>query len=193
MSTIRLRPLHSPQTRLNRWRPKHRCGGFAIATAVFIIVILAALAVSITILTTQSQAGLARDMQGSRTYQAARAGLEWGAYQVLDPSNTTATSGSANLPNCPGASGASCPVSTTSTSVPTGPFAGTVLAGNTVTLQCSCADFTESGRNVRVFQLKSTATFGAGATAVERMVSARVAYCRDPNGNPASQPPYGCY
>jgi MSHA biogenesis protein MshP len=192
MSTIRLRPLNSAQTRLNRWRPRHRCGGFAIATAVFIIVILAALAVSITILTTQSQAGLARDMQGSRTYQAARAGLEWGAYQVLDPSNTTATSGSANLPNCPGASGASCPVSTTSTSVPTGPFAGTVLAGNTVTLQCSCADFTESGRNVRVFQLKSTAAFGAGATAVERMVSARVAYCRDPNGNPGSQPPYGC-
>lgn len=193
MSTIRLRPLNSAQTRPNRWRPKHRCGGFAIVTAVFIIVILAALAVSITILTTQSQAGLARDMQGSRTYQAARAGLEWGAYQVLDPSNTTATSGSANLPNCPGASGASCPVSTTSTSVPTGPFAGTVLAGNTVTLQCSCADFTESGRNVRVFQLKSTAAFGAGATAVERMVSARVAYCRDPNGNPGSQPPYGCY
>jgi MSHA biogenesis protein MshP len=170
----------------------HRCGGFAIATAVFIIVILAALAVSITLLTTQSQVGLARDMQGSRTYQAARAGLEWGAYQVLDPSNTTATSGSANLPNCPGASGASCPVSATSTSVPTGPFAGTVLAGNTVTLQCSCADFTESGRNVRVFQLKSTAAFGAGATTVERMVSARVGYCRDPNGNPAAQPPYGC-
>jgi MSHA biogenesis protein MshP len=168
--------------------------GFALASAIFILVVLAALAVGITLLTTQAQTGVARDLLGSRAYQAARAGLEWGAYRVLDPLNTTATSGSAPLPNCPGAAGNACPAAAAplAAAVPAGPFTGTVLAGHTVTLQCSCSDHTEAGRNLRVFQLKSTATSGTGLSAVERQVSARVAYCRDPNGNPASQPPYGC-
>lgn len=168
--------------------------GFALASAIFILVVLAALAVGITLLTTQSESGSARDVMGSRAYQAARAGLDWGAYRVLDPLNTTATSGSAALPNCPGAAAGTCPTAAAplAASVPTGPFASTVLAGYSVTLQCSCTDHTEAGRNIRVFQLKSTATSGSGPNAVERQISARVAYCRDPNGNPASQPPYGC-
>lgn len=168
--------------------------GFALASAIFILVVLAALAVGITLLTTQSQTGLARDMLGSRAYHAARAGLDWGAYRVLDPLNTTATSGSAPLPNCPGAAAGTCPTAAAplAASVPTTPFTSTVLAGHAVTLQCSCTDHTEAGRNIRVFQLRSTATSGSGLTAVERQVSARVAYCRDPNGNPANQPPYGC-
>lgn len=168
--------------------------GFALASAIFILVVLAALAVGITLLTTQSQTGAARDLLGARAYQAARAGLDWGAYRVLDPRNTTATSGTAPLPNCPGAAGNACPAAASpqAAAVPIGPFTSTVLAGHAVTLQCSCSDHTEAGRNLRVFQLKSTATSGAGLTAVERQVSARVAYCRDPNGNPANQPPYGC-
>lgn len=168
--------------------------GFAIVSAIFILVVLAALALAITLLTTQTETGHARDMQGSRAYQAARAGLDWGAYQVLDPLNVTATSGAAPLPNCPGAVGNACPAaaSPTSATMPSGPLAATVLSGYTVTLQCSCADFTEVGRNIRVFQLKSTATYGAGLAQVERQLSARVSYCRDPNGNPAMQPPYGC-
>jgi MSHA biogenesis protein MshP len=179
MSTIRRRQAHH---------------GFALASAMFILVVLAALAVGITLLTTQSEIGLARDLLGSRAYQAARAGLDWGAYRVLDPLNTTATSGAAALPNCPGAATSTCPTAAAPLSavLPAGPFASTVLAGHAVTLQCSCADFTEAGRNIRVFQLKSTAVYGAGLGAVERQVSARVAYCRDPAGNPANQPPYGC-
>jgi MSHA biogenesis protein MshP len=175
-------------------RPSPEQRGFALASAIFILVVLAALAVGITLLTTQAQRSVARDMLGSRAYQAARAGLDWGAYRVLDPRNTTATSGTAALPNCPGAATSACPTSAAplSASVPTGPFAGTVLAGQAVTLQCWCTDHVEAGRNIRVFQLRSTATYGTGLSAVERQVSARVAYCRDPNGNPANQPPYGC-
>ena len=167
--------------------------GFAIASAVFIVVALAALALAITLLTTQTQTGQARDIFGSRAYQAARAGLDWGAYLVLDPTNATASSGSAPLPNCPGAAGA-CPAaaSPTSSIMPASAFASTVLSGFAVTLQCSCADFTEAGRNIRVFQLSATATGGAGSNAVERRLTARVSYCRDPSGNPATQPPYGC-
>jgi MSHA biogenesis protein MshP len=167
--------------------------GFALASAIFILVVLAALALGITLLTTQTETGHARDISGSRAYQAARAGLDWGAYQVLDPANVTATSGTAPLPNCPGVAGA-CPTAAapSSSTLASGPFASTVLAGYVVTVQCSCADFTEAGRNVRVYQLKSTATFGGGVGQVERQLSARVSYCRDPNGNPAAQPPYGC-
>jgi MSHA biogenesis protein MshP len=175
-------------------RRRHAEDGFAIASAIFILVVLLALAVGITLLTTRSQTSIARDLLGSRAYQAARAGLDWGAYRVLDPLNTTATSGSAPLPNCPGAVGSACPTAAAplAAAVPTTAFSATVLAGNTVTLQCSCTDDTEAGRNIRVFQLRSTASSGAGLSAVERQVSARVAYCRNPNGNPGSQPPYGC-
>jgi MSHA biogenesis protein MshP len=166
-----------------------------MASAVFILVALVALAAGIMLVSTQSHVGHALDIVGSRAYQAARVGLESGAYQVLDPSNATATSAAAPLPNCPGvALAAACPTaaSPSSTTLPSGPFSSTVLAGMTVTLQCSCADFTESGRNVRVYQLRSTATYGAGANAVERALTARVSYCRDPGGNASTQPPYGC-
>jgi MSHA biogenesis protein MshP len=174
---------------------RHSQSGFAIAAAVFILVLLATLALAITMMSTQTQTSHARDTLGSRAYQAAKAGLDWGAYQVLDPANTTATSGSANLPNCPGVGGSVCPTAAapSSSAMPTTPFNGSVLAGISVTLACSCADFTEVGRNIRVYQLRATATSGSGAAAIERQLSARVAYCRDPNGNPAAQPPYGCF
>src|SRR5262245_53336353 len=90
-------------------RRRRAQNGFAIASAIFILVVLLALAVGITLLTTRSQTSIARDLLGSRAYQAARAGLDWGAYRVLDPLNTTATSGSAPLPNCPGAATSTCP------------------------------------------------------------------------------------
>jgi MSHA biogenesis protein MshP len=170
-------------------------GGFAMASAVFILVALAALAAAIALLTTRSGTGHAQDIVGSRAYQAARTGLEWGAYQVLDPLSATATGPAAPLPNCPGvALAAACPTAAAPSlsTLPAAPFNASALAGMTVTLQCSCADFTESGRNVRVYQLRSTATFGSGLGAVERQLTARVSYCRDPGGNPASQPPYGC-
>jgi MSHA biogenesis protein MshP len=168
--------------------------GFALASAIFILVVLAALALAITLLSTQTETGHAVDIDGSRAYQAARAGIDWGAYQVLDPLNTTATSGLAPLPNCPGAAGNACPAaaSPTSSTLPPGPLASSVLSGYSVTLQCSCADFTVVGQNVRVFQLTSIATYGAGVGQVERRVSAKLSYCRNPNGNPATQPPYGC-
>lgn len=57
-----------------------RCGGFALVSAIFLIVILAALAVFITVMSTHQQAGHIADLQGQRAYQAARAGVEWGVF-----------------------------------------------------------------------------------------------------------------
>ncbi len=154
--------------------------GFAVATAVFILVALAALAGGIVLFTAQTSVGQAMDVSGSRAYQAARAGIEWGAYQVLDPYNATATSGTAGLPACPGGA------------FPSSAFSGTVLAPYAVTVTCASADYVDQSRKLRIYTLTSTATSGADVATVERQISARVPYCRDPNGSASAQPPYGC-
>lgn len=55
--------------------------GFAILSAIFILVVLAALGAFILSISAQQQIGSAQDVQGARAYQAARAGIEWGLYQ----------------------------------------------------------------------------------------------------------------
>jgi hypothetical protein len=67
-------------------RSLHRARGFALILAVFLIVSLAAIgAYLLTVSNVQVATGV-MDEQGARAYQAARAGLEWGAYQVLQNS-----------------------------------------------------------------------------------------------------------
>jgi MSHA biogenesis protein MshP len=60
--------------------PDRNSGGFALISAIFLIVILAALAVFIAAMSIHQQAGHTADLQGLRAYQAARAGIEWGLY-----------------------------------------------------------------------------------------------------------------
>jgi MSHA biogenesis protein MshP len=59
-----------------------RIRGFALVSAIFILVVLAALGAFIVNISTSQQIGSALDVQGVRAYQAARAGIEWGLYQV---------------------------------------------------------------------------------------------------------------
>jgi MSHA biogenesis protein MshP len=64
-------------------RSLQRARGFALILALFLIVSLAAIgAYMVTVSNVQVETGV-MDEQGARAYQAARAGLEWGAYQVL--------------------------------------------------------------------------------------------------------------
>jgi MSHA biogenesis protein MshP len=51
--------------------------------AMFIIVTLAAIGVYLLTISTGQLAAGAQDEQGARAYQAARAGIDWGAFQVL--------------------------------------------------------------------------------------------------------------
>ena len=69
-----------------------RAAGFALILALFMIVSLAAIgAYLLTVSTGQVEAGV-QDEQASRAYQAARAGIEWGAFQVLrNPGGSFAT------------------------------------------------------------------------------------------------------
>jgi MSHA biogenesis protein MshP len=70
--------------------PHHRPrqAGAGLVTAIFLLVVLAGLAVAlVTIFSTQRQSS-SLDEQGARAYQAARAGIEWALFQrSLDPAN----------------------------------------------------------------------------------------------------------
>jgi MSHA biogenesis protein MshP len=98
-----------------------RAGGFALMLAVFMIVTLAAIGVYLVTISTGQLAAATQDEQGARAYQAARAGLEWGTYQLLcNPSNPQCVRpASAFLTNC-NAGAATQPA------LPLGPLGGPV-------------------------------------------------------------------
>ena len=60
--------------------------GFAIVTALFIVVVLAALGAFIATISASQHAGSALDAQSAFAYQAARAGSEWGIDNVVNGS-----------------------------------------------------------------------------------------------------------
>ena len=159
----------------------HKAGrGFVLPSAIFLLVILAALAAFLVrILTTQSTTS-AQDIQGVRAYQAARAGIEWGLYQALDPLNASAVApNNAAWPNMLG-----CPSATLA------------IEGFRVAVNCNPGvpqDYFEAGntRSIRVYRLVATASLGAvGATNyVERQIQVTVSKCR---ARDAAAPDYAC-
>lgn len=154
--------------------------GFAIVSAVFLMVVLAVLGAFMLNFSASQNAASTADVQGSRAYQAARAGLEWGIYQVLDldPVNQNFP-GVAVLPPCPAAA------------FPVAGFAGTALAGFATVVQCVTTDATEGNKIIRVYSITSTATLGAPNTTgyVQRQLTAKVEKCKDPD---APAPAYAC-
>lgn len=66
--------------RLHRGPPPRGVGLIAVLV---VLVMLAALAAAITRIGTASQTDLAQDLEGTRAWQAARAGTDWGLYQAL--------------------------------------------------------------------------------------------------------------
>jgi len=61
--------------------------GFSLIAAIFLLVVLALMGTLIVSITSMQSASGQLDLSGVRAYQAARAGTEWAAYQVLDPDN----------------------------------------------------------------------------------------------------------
>jgi MSHA biogenesis protein MshP len=59
--------------------------GFAMVSALFILVVLAVLGAAVASISVRQQVGSAAELNAARAYQAARAGLEWGAFSVLIP------------------------------------------------------------------------------------------------------------
>ncbi|MCX7168754.1 MAG: agglutinin biogenesis protein MshP [Proteobacteria bacterium] len=123
---------------------KHpRQNGFTIVSAIFILVVLAVLGAFMVTISTNQQIGSALDVQGSRAYQAARAGIEWGVYQVQSSAGyqfsyaCPVTDTGSMCPNR-----RTCPSSPASFAFSTAPS----LTGFVVTVTCSAnADTVASG------------------------------------------------
>ena len=67
--------------------------GFSLVAAIFLLVILSALGVFMLSISTMQQTTSTQDLLGSQAYQAAKAGIEWGAYQVMTPENNNPPAG----------------------------------------------------------------------------------------------------
>ena len=58
-------------------------GGFTLLSLTFVLVVLTALGAALANIAMRQQLGSAAEVDAARALQAARAGLEWGAFQVL--------------------------------------------------------------------------------------------------------------
>lgn len=73
---------------------RHRQTGVGLFTAIFLIVVLAALGTSVALISTSQQISSARSLNMTRAYYAARAGVE---EAVADARNATCASGGTAL------------------------------------------------------------------------------------------------
>jgi MSHA biogenesis protein MshP len=170
----------SPELFMRRKAEQSPQAGFSLVSAIFLLVVLALLGALITSVTGMQQASGQLDLLGVRAYHSARAGMEWGASQVLDPNNAL------NPASCAPVVMPSCPASPTNLS-----SLGGSLSGFTVSVTCQSVDTTEGNvsRNVRVFQIVATAcnqpSGGSCPNAapainyVERQLQASLAKCKD--------------
>lgn len=129
--------------------------GFSIISAIFLLVVLAFLGTAMVTFSTNQQQSSAMDVMGSRAYQAARAGVEWGAYQVLRGGGA-----------CAG-------------TLPAGTLNGT-LSGFAVTVTCvptAASEVSAATGTVTVYDLTSTAAQGAVGQPgyVERAIQVSIA------------------
>lgn len=145
--------------------------GMSLLAAIFVLMLLSSIAASIVHFSSTAHTNSMQDFEGSRAYQAARAGVEWGLFQ-LDPNDATST-----LPNC---------------------FADTDLlqfAGYTVRVTCTpfpdaATTYQEGPRQIRMFQIVAVArSIAAFPTQAEREIAVTVEKCRDPAFVAA---PFGC-
>jgi MSHA biogenesis protein MshP len=131
--------------------------GFSLVTAIFLLVVLSFLGVAMVTLSTTQHQGEALDVMGARAYQAARAGIEWAAFNVASSPLNSATP-------------AACATTFTKT-------LGATLAPFTVAVTCTATSYTEGGSTIWIYDVTSTAT--AGSTSVDsdyvqRVVSAKM-------------------
>jgi MSHA biogenesis protein MshP len=140
--------------------------GFLLPAAIFILVILAALGAYALNITSVQQSTSLQDTQGTRAYQAARTGVEWAAYQVLNPGSTSL---------------ASCPTSSSTISVD----------NFTVAVSCSRTDYNEQGSDhtIAMYDISSTASFGTsgGLNYIERQIQLTLSKCLGTDETPNYQ------
>ena len=134
--------------------------GFSLISAIFLLVVIAALGTfAVTLSTTQQQSD-ALDVLGARGYQAARAGIEWAAFNV--------TQSPANAP----AAWSGCAQNTT----PLGTLGGN-LSAFTVTVNCAAASYVEAASTIWIYDISAVAVTGGSPGSpgyIERVISAKM-------------------
>lgn len=123
-------------------RPRTLQRGFAMISAVFLLVVLSLLGVGMAVISSFQQRQSALDLESSRALQAARAGIEWALLQTRQ-----------------GASAPPCFAS------PTHLSPGGALSGLVVSVQCSATDDADGGTSLRFYTLTATACNQASAGA----------------------------
>lgn len=108
--------------------------GFTLITAIFLLVVVAALVVYMTNIRVVQQTTLVYGVQGARAMQAARSGIEWGIHQSIV--------------------NGSCAASTTFT------IARPTLDNFSVEVQCGATTHTEGVTPITTYQLVSIASTG---------------------------------
>lgn len=132
----------------------HRQKGFSLVTAIFLLVVLAAIgAFMVTIGGTQRTTTVAA-IQGARAFQAARSGIEWAIPRLVVPNAecTTITDNPNFTLNVPG------------------------LNGFSVTVNCTSTPHTEASNDINIFVITSEARFGnyGSADFVRRRITATI-------------------
>lgn len=122
--------------------------GFAAIAAVFLVVLLAAFGAFMVSFSNTQQLNSAQDVQGSRAYWAARAGLEWAV--ASQGVGTTTCFGGGTPP--------------------------TALEGFTLAITCVPSSYNEGVVTVRIFRFTTVASKGTVGSVgfIERSVSASV-------------------
>jgi len=144
--------------------PRSRQRGVSIITGVFLLLLMSVLAAVIANVVSTAHVNQAADIGGARAYQAARAGAEWGMFQ-LDPNAQ-----GAGLPACVNGTPA--------------------IPGHAVTVTCQSWDTTEGTRQLRIYRIVSQAiAAGVKAPGIERQVEVTVERCRD---TAITVAPFGC-
>ena len=173
-----LRPRQLPPVRR---RPEH---GFAFLAAIFLLVVLGAFTAFCVTITSNAAATGSLAFRGVQAFESATAGLEWAAYETLDPRQ--AIWGSITTPP-------SCFTTPSTVALPA------AMGGFTVSVTCTRypasganpAYYEEGSNRLAVYVFTSNASLGTpgSATYVERQLSSRVVVCKNPY---ASGPAYAC-
>lgn len=102
--------------------------GVGLVTAIFLLVVIAGLAAAMVTVFTNQQSSSQLDLQGTRAYQASRAGIEWGLFRVTQVAGScdSATTNSFALPATSLLSGFTVTVTCTPTKGPGDDTATTV-------------------------------------------------------------------
>jgi MSHA biogenesis protein MshP len=136
--------------------------GFSLVSAIFLLVVLAALGAAMVTFSTAQNQTLAMDVLGSRAYQAANAGVEWAAFNIASAPGVPKPFATIAAPGANALDGNLAPF--------------TVAVGYTVLAQSDAVVAGSGVENVWSYTITASAAYGTSGAPdyVERVVNAKM-------------------